>query len=189
MLRYGLSVLLLVMLGTCGDRGVGPSEEGQIVLSVRYADSGAGKVAGVQRVDRMVVVLTQGGKTVQERDLVYSSGSWAGVLKASAGRYEVVVSAYKEGKVKWRGSTSVQVQAGKSRTTSVVMESTNQVPVLASIGAQQVAEGRRCGLSCAGAMRTGMGWRMRWRGSLRVRRFRVGCFRGRRRMSKGIRIG
>ena len=85
MLRYGWIVLLLVVLGTCGDRGVGPSEEGQIVLSVRYADSGAGKVAGVQRVDRMAVVLTQGGKTVQERDLVYSSGSWAGGVEGGCG--------------------------------------------------------------------------------------------------------
>ena len=157
MLRYGLSVLLLVMLGTCGDRGMGPSEEGQIVLSVRYADSGSGKVAEVQRVDRMVVSLTRNGKQVQERELVYSSGSWQGVLKVGAGRYGVVVVAYKGDKVKWRGSTSVRVQAGKRSPAEVVMESTNQVPVLERIRAQQVAEGEGLRLELRGSDADGDG--------------------------------
>ena len=157
MLRYGLSVLLVVTLGTCGDRGMGPSEEGQIVLSVRYADAGSGKVVGVQRVDRMVVSLTRNGRQVQERELVYSSGAWEGVLKVGAGRYGVVVVAYKGDKVKWRGSTSVRVQAGKSSAAEVVMESTNQVPVLASIGSQSVAEGASLRLELRGSDADGDG--------------------------------
>ena len=157
MLRYGLSVLLLLTLGTCGDRGVGPSEEGRIVLTVRYGDGGSGKVAGVQRVDRMAVVLTRNGQVVQERDLAYSSGSWRGVLKAPAGRYEVSVSAYKGGKVKWRGSTSVRVQAGKSSPAVLVMESTNQEPVLARLGTQSVAEGDTLRLELRGSDADGDG--------------------------------
>ena len=157
MLRYGLSVLLVVMLGTCGDRGMGPSEEGQIVLSVRYADAGSGKVAEVQRVDRMVVSLTRNGRQVQERELVYSSGAWEGVLKVGAGRYGVVVVAYKGDKVKWRGSTSVRVQAGKSSAAEVVMESTNQVPVLERLGSQSVAEGASLRLELRGSDADGDG--------------------------------
>ena len=142
MVKYALSMMLILLLGTCGDRGTGP-KTGRIALDVQYPappDEASGTV--VQGVDRMVATVLQNETVVMSDDLRYEGGVWIGELTVSTGSYSVVVEAYKGAIVKWRGSASVLVQGGKSSRVVIALTSTNQVPVLADIGDQTIAEGR-----------------------------------------------
>ena len=142
MVKYALdivlSIALILLLGTCGDRGAGP-ETGRIALDVQDPEASG---TAVQRVDRMVVTVLQNETVVMSEDLRYEGGVWLGELTISTGSYSVVVEAYKEAIVKWRGSALVLVQGGESNRVVIALTSTNQVPVLADIGDQAVAEGR-----------------------------------------------
>ena len=142
MVKYALSMMLILLLGTCGDRGAGP-KTGRIALDVQdpaSPDEASGTV--VQGVDRMVVTVLQNEAVVTSEDLRYEGGVWLGELTVSTGSYLVVVEAYKGTIVKWRGSALVLVKGGKSSRVVIALTSTNQVPVLADIGDQTVAEGR-----------------------------------------------
>ena len=142
MVKYALSMMLILLLGTCGDRGAGP-KTGRIALDVQdpaSPDEASGTV--VQRVDRMVATVLQNETVVMSEDLRYEGGVWLGELTVSTGSYSVVVEAYKEAIVKWRGSALVLVQGGESNRVVIALTSTNQVPVLADIGDQTIAEGR-----------------------------------------------
>ena len=142
MVKYALSMALILLLGTCGDRGAGP-KTGRIALDVQdpaLTDETSGTV--VQGVDRMVVTVLQNETVVMSEDLRYEGGVWLGELTVSTGSYSVVVEAYKGAIVKWRGSALVIVKGGESNRVVIALTSTNQVPVLADIGDQTVAEGR-----------------------------------------------
>ena len=142
MVKYALSMALILLLGTCGDRGAGP-ETGRIALDVQDPappDEASGTV--VQGADRMVVTVLQNETVVTSEDLRYEGGVWLGELTVSTGSYSVVVEAYKGAIVKWRGSALVLVQGGGSSRVVIALTSTNQVPVLADIGDQTIAEGR-----------------------------------------------
>ena len=142
MVKYALSMALILLLGTCGDRGAGP-KTGRIALDVQDPtppDEATGTV--VQGMDRMVVTVLQNEAVVTSEDLRYEGGVWLGELTVSTGSYSVVVEAYKGAIVKWRGSALVLVKGGKSSRVVIALTSTNQVPVLADIGDQTVAEGR-----------------------------------------------
>ena len=142
MVKYALSIALILLLGTCGDRGTGP-KTGSIALDVQDpAPPGEASGTVVQGVDRMVVTVLQNETVVMSEDLRYEGGVWLGELTVSTGSYSVVVEAYKGAIVKWRGSALVIVQGGKSSRVVIALTSTNQVPVLADIGDQTVAEGR-----------------------------------------------
>ncbi len=143
MVKYALSMALILLLGTCGDRGAGPDKTGRIALDVQdpaTPDEVSGTV--VQGVDRMVVTVLQDETVVMSEDLRYEGDVWLGELTVTTGSYSVVVEAYKGAFVKWRGSALVLVQGGKSSRVVIALTSTNQVPVLADIGDQTIAEGR-----------------------------------------------
>ena len=151
MVKYALSMALILLLGTCGDRGAGP-KMGSIVLDVQDPappDETSGTV--VQGVDRMVVTVLQNETVVTSEDLRYEGGVWLGELTVSTGSYSVVVEAYKGAIVKWRGSELVLVQGGKSSRVVIALTSTNQVPVLADIGDQTIAEGRTLTIPLVGS--------------------------------------
>ena len=142
MVKYALSMALILLLGTCGDRGAGP-KTGRIALDVQDpAPPNETSGTEVQGVDRMVVTVLQNETVVTSEDLRYEGGVWLGELTVSTGSYSVVVEAYKGAIVKWRGSALVLVQGGESNRVVIALTSTNQVPVLADIGDQTVAEGR-----------------------------------------------
>ena len=151
MVKYALSMALILLLGTCGDRGAGP-KTGSIALDVQDPappDETSGTV--VQGVDRMVVTVLQNETVVTSEDLRYEGGVWLGELTVSTGSYSVVVEAYKGTIVKWRGSALVLVQGGKSSRVVIALTSTNQVPVLAAIGDQTIAEGRTLTIPLVGS--------------------------------------
>ena len=151
MVKYALSMALILLLGTCGDRGAGP-KTGSIALDVQdpaLTDETSGAV--VQGVDRMVVTVLQNETVVTSEDLRYEGGVWLGELTVSTGSYSVVVEAYKGAIVKWRGSALVLVQGGKSSRVVIALTSTNQVPVLADIGDQTIAEGRTLTIPLVGS--------------------------------------
>ncbi|MXW81383.1 MAG: tandem-95 repeat protein, partial [Gemmatimonadetes bacterium] len=142
MVKYALSMALILLLGTCGDRGAGP-KTGRIALDVQDpAPPGETNGTVVQGVDRMVVTVLQNETVVMSEDLRYEGGVWLGELTVSTGSYSVVVEAYKGAIVKWRGSALVLVKGGQSSRVVIALTSTNQVPVLADIGDQTIAEGR-----------------------------------------------
>ena len=135
-------ILIAATLVACGDRGAGPTSEARIVLDVRYRPAGgAAKVGEVQRVSRMVATVYQGGRQVGYQALAYERGAWRGTLKVTPASYVIVVEAFKDDRVRWRGSTKVQAQGGKTHRAVIEMASTNRAPVLAAVGDQGVAEG------------------------------------------------
>ena len=151
MVKYALGMALILLLGTCGDRGAGP-KTGSIALDVQDPappDETSGTV--VQGVDRMVVTVLQNETVVMSEDLRYEGGVWLGELTVSTGSYSVVAEAYKGAIVKWRGSALVLVQGGKSSRVVIALTSTNQVPVLADIGDQTIAEGRTLTIPLVGS--------------------------------------
>ena len=135
-------ILIAATLVACGDRGAGPTSEARIVLDVRYRPAGgAAKVGEVQRVGRMVATVYRGGRQVEYQALAYERGAWRGTLTVQPASYVIVVEAFKGDRVRWRGSTPVHAQGGKTHRAVIEMASTNRAPVLAAVGDQQVAEG------------------------------------------------
>jgi len=114
---------------------------GRILLEVSYEPERAAKLAEVQIVDRMVARVTQSGAVVVRQDLRLDRSRWKGEIEVDAGRYAVELEAYKFGKVKWRGNASVNVQAGKTSTASLRMNSTNTQPVANAGKDQRVVVG------------------------------------------------
>ena len=140
MLKYALSIVLILLFGTCGDRGTGPSKPGQIALEVRYPQKAA-KAAKIQIVSRMVVTVSQNETVVASKDLSYEGGVWRVELTVAAGFYAVVVDAYKDTRLTWQGSTVVEVENGKSSRAVIEMALANQAPTLAGIRDRTVAAG------------------------------------------------
>ena len=135
------SVLLAVWLAACGDKGTGSSKPGGVVLDVRFARTAAAKPVAVLRMDRVVATANRGRELVRQQELSYEAGTWKGSLKLPSATYEIAVEAFKGERVRWRGSTSVELSGGKTVTAVVELASTNRAPVLTAIGGQQVAEG------------------------------------------------
>ena len=140
MLKYALSIVLILLFGTCGDRGTGPSKPGQIALEVLYPQKAA-KAAKIQIVSRMVVTVSQNETVVASKDLSYEGGVWRVELTVAAGFYAVVVDAYKDTRLTWQGSTVVEVENGKSSRAVIEMALANQAPTLAGIRDRTVAAG------------------------------------------------
>ena len=150
MLKYALSIVLILLFGTCGDRGTGPGKPGHIVLEVRYPQKAA-KAAEIQRVSRMVVNVLQSETVVVSKDLSYEGGVWRVELTVAAGFYSVVVDAYKDTRLTWQGSTSVQVENGKSSRAVIEMALANQAPILSKISNRTVAVGGAMTITLAGS--------------------------------------
>ncbi len=150
MLKYALSIVLILLFGTCGDRGTSPSKPGHIALEVRYPQKAA-KAAKIQRVSRMVVNVLQGETVVVSKDLSYEGGVWRVELTVAAGFYSVVVDAYKDTRLTWQGSTSVQVESGKSSQAAIEMALANQAPTLSKINNRTVAVGGAMTIMLAGS--------------------------------------
>ena len=153
MLTHFLSVLMAVWLAACGDKGTGSSKPGEVVLDVRFAGTAAAKPVAVLRMDRVVATANRGRELVRQQELSYEAGTWKGSLKLPSATYEIAVEAFKGERVRWRGSTSVELLGGKTVTAVVELASTNRAPVLTAIGGQQVAEGNvlTLGLSASDA--------------------------------------
>ena len=151
--KAALWVMLAVGPVACGDKSTGPSKPGQVVLDVRFAGTVAAKAVAVLRMDRMVATAHLEGKLVRQQELSYQAGTWRGTLKLPAGTYQIAVEAFKAERVRWRGSTSIELRGGRTVTAVVELTSTNRAPVLTGIGDQQVAEGNvlTLGLSASDA--------------------------------------
>ena len=151
--KAALWVILAVGPVACGDKSTGPSKRGQVVLDVRFAGAVAAKAVAVLRMDRMVATAHLEGKLVRQQELSYQAGTWRGTLKLPAGTYQIAVEAFKAERVRWRGSTSIELRGGRTVTAVVELTSTNRAPVLTGIGDQQVAEGNvlTLGLSASDA--------------------------------------
>lgn len=143
--------LIPLLLGSCGDRPTASTAKGRIVLEVSYGEEGVAKLAEVQAVERMVVQVTQGGAVVVQQNLRREGSRWKGEIKVDAGSYGVVLEAYKFSKVKWRGSTSVKVLAGRAVTASLQLTSTNTMPVAHAGADQRVAVGAMVVLDGSGS--------------------------------------
>ena len=141
MFRPTWCILLVAGLAACSDRGTEPSPA-RILLDVRYPPGGsAAKVGEAQRVSRMVAKVYQAGQQVQYQALAYESGVWKGVLKIQPGSYLIAVEAFKGNRLRWRGSTQVLAQGGRTHRAVIELASSNRAPNLWTIRNQQVAEG------------------------------------------------
>ena len=126
--RMAYSILILPLwLWACGDSPNSAGRAGRIVLEVSYGEGS--KATEVQAVDRMVATLAQRNTVVLEQDLQREGSQWKGEIVMEAGTYTVMVEAYKLAEVKWRGSTSVIVQPGKTNRAQIQIRSTEPLTV------------------------------------------------------------
>jgi hypothetical protein len=143
-----------ILLVQCGDRFTGPPKTGVVILDISYSHgaNSSGKLAEAQIVDRMVAtVVGTDGTVVRSLDLEARSGRWIGEIELEAGRYLVKLDAYRQGRVTWRGSESVDVMAGKSVTAPLEMVSTNHPPVANAGPDQVVSSGTKVQMSGGGS--------------------------------------
>ena len=153
MLSYLLSLLLLMGTWSCGDkdRPTAPVGKGKIVLAGQLAGESAGKATGVQTVDRMAVRIWQDTLVVLQQDLQRKGTRWQGDIEVGAGAYTVELEAFMFAKVKWQGSTSVEVKSGKTSRAAVLLHATNTDPVANAGEDQRVAVGVEVRLDGSGS--------------------------------------
>ena len=133
-----LTFVAAAFVSSCGDKPSSPAKPGQIVLAVQYERPAAPKVAGTLAMTRMKATVSEAAssKVVVERDLERVGSRWQGTIEVDAGDYKVTLDGFKGSLVKWHGEIAVSVGAGVTKTATIMMASTNGVPI-AIAGADQ----------------------------------------------------
>jgi formylglycine-generating enzyme required for sulfatase activity len=155
--RLLLNIVALVgalVFTRCDDRSTSPSAPGRIALDVSYGVGSSAKFSQIVTagsVDSMVVTLSKDGAVVLTQALAKQSARWRGEVEVAPGRYLVQLAAYSSAQVRWRGTTSVGVRAGKTVTAPLNMVFINRAPV-ANAGSEQTVEvGQRVQLDGSGS--------------------------------------
>ena len=123
MLKTAFSIFVCSLLLSCGDRPLAPSGTGQLALLVEWANPpSAAKMATAHRAERMEVVVTGDSARVVRRDLERVGENWRAEFELQAGRYDISLHAYKEGEIRWSGSSTTEVLRGKTTSVPILLD-------------------------------------------------------------------